>query len=105
LPARRIRSKLVRLTPEEFAEIERRANAAGQLPARYLRNSALAVTPPATPCSLASPEVLHALGVIGADLKALARSGADAATRMRAEGVLSELLAVLQHLTIERRSS
>jgi hypothetical protein len=105
LSARRIRCKLVRLTPEEFAEIERRANAAGQLPACYLRNSALAGAPPATPCSTASPELLHALGAIGADLKAIIRSGRDPATQVRAERVLSELLVILQWLTIEHRGS
>jgi hypothetical protein len=105
LPARRIRSKLVHLTPEEFAEIERRANAAGQLPACYLRNSALAAAPPAIPCSLASTELLHALGAIGADLKAIARAGSGPATQMRAEGVLGELLAILQQLTTEYRGS
>jgi hypothetical protein len=105
LPARRTRSKLVRLTPEEFAEIEQRAKATGQLPARYLRNAGLAGVAPAPPCNLAIPELLHALGTIGADLKALARSAADVATCLRAECVLGELVSVLQQLTTEHRSS
>jgi len=71
LAARRTRSKLVRLTPDEFTEIEERAKAAGQLPARYLRNASLTATPP---CNLASLGLLHALGAIGTDLKAIVRS-------------------------------
>jgi hypothetical protein len=105
LPARRTRSKLVRLTPEEFTEIEQRAKAAGQLPARYLRNAGLMGAAPPAPCNLASPDLLHALGAIGADLKAIARSGTDFATRLRAERVLGELVSVLQQITTEHRAS
>jgi hypothetical protein len=105
LSARRIRSKLVRLTPEEFEEIERRAIAAGQLPACYLRNSALTGAPTPAPCSVASPDLLHALGTIGADLKAIVRAGLEPTTRIRAERVLGELVAILQQLAIERRGS
>ena len=105
MAGRRTRSKLVRLTPEEFTEIEQRAKVAGQLPARYLRNVGLTGAAPPAPCNLASPELLHALGAIGADLKAIARSGADSATRLRAERVLGELVSVLQQITTEHRAS
>lgn len=105
MAARRTRSKLVRLTPEEFTEIERRANAAGQLPARYLRNAALAGLAPIVSSSLANPELLHTLGAIGVDLKALVRGAVDSETRGRAEHVLGELLAILQQLTIQHSSS
>jgi hypothetical protein len=41
MTSRRTKGKLIRMTPEEFAEIERRARAAGYLPARYVRQAAL----------------------------------------------------------------
>jgi len=105
LPARRTRSKLVRLTPEEFTKIEERARAAGQLPARYLRNAALTGAIPARPCSLASPDLLHALGAIGTALKAISRSSADLTIRSRVDRVLDELMSVLQKLATERHGS
>jgi hypothetical protein len=49
--------------------------------------------------------LLHALGAIGADLQAIARSGVDPAIRLRAERVLGELVSLLQQLTTEQRGS
>jgi hypothetical protein len=96
--AARTKGKLVRLTPEEFAEIERRAREAGFLPARYLRHAALSgAAPRAT-----GDDVVHALGRVGVDLKALASGTSDAATRDQAERAIKELLAVLRDLRQER---
>ena len=96
--AARTKGKLVRLTPEEFAEIERRAREAGFLPARYLRHAALSGAPPRATAG----DIVHALGRVGMDLKALASGTSDAATRAQADRAIAELLAVLRDLRQER---
>jgi hypothetical protein len=102
LATTRTRSKLVRLTPEEFAEIERRARTAGTVPARFLRDSALSDRTSAHP-QPTSADLLHSLATIGADLKALARSAPDDTTRARCNVALDELVAVLRQLTRPER--
>jgi mobilization protein NikA len=98
--AARTKGKLVRLTPDEFAEIERRARRAGFLPARYLRHAALS----GAPARPTAGEIVHALGRVGVDLKALASGTSDAAIRDQADHALRELLAVLRDLRQERHS-
>src|SRR5580704_1648304 len=94
----RTKGKLVRLTPDEFAEIERRAREAGFLPARYLRHAALSGAPPRATAN----DIIHALGRVGVDLKALVGGTSDAAIRDQADRAIKELLAVLQDLRQER---
>jgi hypothetical protein len=98
MPQHRTLAKLIRLTPDEFAEIERRARAGGQLPARFIRACVLGsavAPPPAAP----SPDLLHVMTSIGADLRTLARRAPDESTRTSAAHVLGELVAVLRQLT------
>lgn len=98
MPQHRTLAKLIRLTPDEFAEIERRARGAGQVPARFIRACVLGsvtATPPATP----SPDLLHALTSIGADLRTLVRRAPDESTRSTATRILGELVALLHQLT------
>ena len=96
--ARRTRAKLVRLTAEEFAEIESRARAVGTVPARYLRNRALDADPAAA-TSANNGHLLHTLATVGADLKTLLRSVNDDTTRTRIDVVLGEIVAILRQLT------
>jgi hypothetical protein len=94
----RTKGKLVRLTPDEFAEIERRARATGFLPARYIRHAALTGAPPRATAG----DIVHALGRVGVDLKVLASGTSDVAIRDRANRAIKELLAVLRDLRQER---
>jgi hypothetical protein len=94
----RTRAILVRLTPAEFKELERRARAAGRRPALYLREAALT---DAAPALLANPDTValtHLLTRIGTDLRIVAQSPGNDATRARADEVLAELLATLRQL-------
>jgi hypothetical protein len=95
--ARRTKGKLIRMTPEEFAEIERRARAAGYLPVRYIRQAALSGHPPDGGRGSAA-SVVYALGGIGADLKMLNRTATDDSVRGQIELALSELVALLRQL-------
>jgi hypothetical protein len=94
---RRTKGKLIRMTPEEFAEIERRARAAGCLPARYIRHAALSGRPPDVGRGSAA-SVVYALGGIGADLKMLHRTATDDSVRGQIEVALSELVTLLRQL-------
>jgi hypothetical protein len=95
----RTHAKLVRFTVTEFAEVERRARAAGRRPASYLCESALAGAPPSP--NLAGPpaDLLHALAGIGADLRAIAASPHLAPDRTPLHAVLDTLVNVLRTLT------
>ncbi|HZS57710.1 MAG TPA: hypothetical protein VFA43_00470 [Gemmatimonadaceae bacterium] len=89
------------MTPEEFTEIERRARAAGYLPARYIRQAALDGRPPDSGRGSAA-SIVFALGGIGADLKTLHRATTDDVVRQRLDSTLSELVSVLRQLAEPR---
>jgi hypothetical protein len=57
----RTRAKLVRLTPAEFSELERRARAAGRRPAHYLREAALSELAPAPAPDRSTADLIHVL--------------------------------------------
>jgi hypothetical protein len=99
VPARRTLAKLIRLTPDEFTEIERRARAAGRLPARFIRDCVLTPIEPTASTPRPPHELIHTLATIGADLKALLRSTPDESTRTEATSVLAQLVVVLRQLT------
>jgi hypothetical protein len=100
--ARRTKGKLIRMTPAEFAEIERRARAAGCLPARYIRQSALDCCPPDSGRG-STASIVFTLGGIGADLKMLQRAATDDSVRQQLEATLSALVAVLRQLAGSHR--
>lgn len=95
---RRTKGKLIRLTPEEFNEIERRAHAAGALAAAYVREAALTGAAPATSAGKVAA-IVHALGQIGATLRTLHRESADASTRAHTDRALAELQSLLKGIT------
>jgi hypothetical protein len=99
MPELRTRAKLVRLTPAEFNELERRARAAGRRPAHYLREAALSETAPAPAPGRAAADLIHVLTRIGADLRIVGQSPRSDAISSKAEAVLSELLTTLRQLT------
>jgi hypothetical protein len=99
MPQHRTLAKLIRLTPDEFADIERRARAAGQLPARFIRACVLGSIAAPPPAAAVPAELLHSLASIGADLRTLVRRTPDEPTRADAMRVLTGLVAVLHQLT------
>jgi hypothetical protein len=99
MPELRTRAKLVRFTPTEFSEVERRAWAAGRRPALYLREAALTGAGSAPVANADTVALIHLLTRIGADLRIVAQSPGNEGTRARANEVLAELLATLRQLT------
>ena len=84
---RRTTTKLLRLHPEELARIAARAQACGQTPARFIRETALGGTPKARQ-HLDAESVLRALGRLGRSLEQAARLA-----RSRGDPVLAQRLA------------
>jgi hypothetical protein len=99
VPTRRTLAKLIRLTPDEFTEIERRARAAGRLPARFIRDCVLTPSTPTASTPRPSHELIHALATIGTDLKTLLRATPDESTRTEVAGILAQLVTILRQLT------
>jgi len=82
---RRTATKLLRLHPEELARITARAQACGQTPARFIRETALGAKPKAQHHADTEP-LLRALAHIGSSLEQIARfshSGGGAALAKR----------------------
>lgn len=69
---RRTTTKLLRLHPEELADITARAQAYGLKPARFIREAALGPTPKALH-QLETDRLLRALARIGRSLEQVAR--------------------------------
>jgi hypothetical protein len=85
MPELRTRAKLVRFTPTE--------------PALYLREAALSGVRPAPVANADTVALTYLLTRIGTDLRIVAQSPGNDATRARANEVLAELLATLRQLT------
>lgn len=70
--SRRTTTKLLRLHPEELARITARAQACGQTPARFIRETALGTKPKAQHQAGTEP-LLRGLARIGSSLEQIAR--------------------------------
>src|SRR5713226_5213708 len=84
---RRTATKLLRLHREELDRITARAQACGQTPARFIRETALGATPKARQ-HLDTESVLRTLGRLGRSLEQAARLA-----RSRGDAVLAQRLA------------
>src|SRR5213594_3586082 len=92
---RRTTTKLLRLHPEELARIAARAQACGQTPARFIRETALGATPKARQ-HLDAESVLRTLG-------RLARSRGDAVLAQRLADALEGHKALVEQVVHDGR--
>jgi len=92
MPERRTAAKLIRFHPTELARITARAQACGQTPARFTRETAHGAIPKARHDAVTVP-LLCELARIGRRLDQLARlaqAGQDAALAKRVHATLDE---------------
>jgi len=97
---RRTTTKLLRLHPEELADITARAQACGLKPARFIREAALGPTPKARH-HVETDRVLRALARIGRNLEEVARvtrRGLGAALAKHVAAALAEQHALVKQL-------
>ena len=102
---RRTTTKLLRLHPEELARITARAQACGQTPARFIRETALGATPKARQ-HLDTESVLRTLGRIGRSLEQaarLVRPNGDAALAARLNVALEGHTELVEQLVRDGR--
>jgi len=107
MPERRTAAKLIRFHPTELARITARAQACGQTPARFIRETALGSIPKARHDAVTVPLVSE-LARIGRSLDQLARlaqAGQDAALAKRVRGALDEHWALARQVIDGRRRS
>ncbi len=104
LPPRRTAAKLIRLYPEELAQLTTRARACGRTPARFIRETALGAIPKARQHG-DTESLLHTLARIGNILEQLARvaqEGQNTALVARIIAALDDHRALVQHLVQDR---
>ncbi len=102
---RRTATKLLRLHREELDRITARAQACGQTPARFIRETALGAMPRAHRHADTKP-LLRALARIGSSLQQVARlahSCRDAALRARAAAALDRHRALVEQVVRDGR--
>lgn len=102
---RRTATKLLRLHPEELAHITARAQACGQTPARFIRETALGALPRAHRHADTEP-LLRALARIGSSLEQVARlaqSGRGTALRERVAAALDGHRALVEQVVRDGR--
>ena len=102
---RRTTTKLLRLHPEELARITARAQACGQTPARFIRETALGAAPKARQ-HLDAESVLRTLGRLGRSLEQaarLARSRGDAVLAQRLAAALEGHTALVEQVVHDGR--
>ena len=107
MPERRTAAKLIRFHPAELARITARAQACGQTPARFIRDTALGAIPKARQDAVAVP-LLCELARIGRrldELAHLAQAGQDAALAKRVRAALDEHWALVRQVSKDHRRS
>ena len=108
MPERRTAAKLIRFHPDELALITERAQACGQTPARFIRDTALGAIPKARQHAATGALIceLARIGKILDDLARLAQSGRYAALAERLAAELDAHWARVRKLAqVGRRST
>ncbi len=107
MPERRTAAKLIRFHPGELARITARAQACGQTPARFIRETALGAIPKARHDAAVDP-VLYELAHIGRCLDQLARvaqAGRHARLAEQVQDALDQHWTLFRQLARDRRRS